>query len=341
QEVGQKLSVEGERAAQTELAQLKAEAVLQSRREAVDRADLINSFNQKAQKLFTDADAQADLSREGALVALGQGFDDLENEARQSFQGSDVGRLILEERLSVAKGGIIGRATERGRVIGQKKVEATIGGYINSARTAVTFDPDSVDGHITNTLRRAQEDFGAFDPTQERLFNQSIPATLGSAAITSYIMRGKFGKAEALMQRPDMAAAIGEVRLKQLTGQLGAARAAIAKAALALRSKDVKGVPRDVFDALPEPEKQRLLGTTPKPQARILSDKETKDKGFEEGTVVQVTVGKGGTEKFEILQKPEDTLKEIEDEAAARERGKLGSRLESMQSILATAGAPP
>jgi len=178
QEVGQKLSVEGERAAQTELLLAKAEAVLQSRREAVDRADLINSFNQKAQKLFTDADAQADLSREGALVALGQGFDDLENEARQSFQGSDIGRLILEERLSVAKGGIIGRATERGRVIGQKKVEATIGGYINSARTAVTFDPDSVDGHITNTLRRAQEDFGAFDPTQERLFNQSIPHNL-------------------------------------------------------------------------------------------------------------------------------------------------------------------
>lgn len=341
QQLGGAIATEGKRISKDDEAAARAEAKaslqLQDRREAVTRADILNGHSTAAGNLLRNSLSQKDLSKDEDMIAFGLELNDLRTQARGSFQGSELGGLILEERLAEAEGKFVAEAVKQAALIEQAKVEKVLGDNLNLARNEVSFRPEILDEQIQKELKRAREDFGFFDPTEELAFESIIPATLANAAISSHIISGKFGKAEALLTRPDLAAALGEKRTLQLSEQIQESKTALDKARAEARTRDVKGVPRDVFDALPSEERQRLLGTEEPIEGEILNEEETAKAGFESGTVVQQKPD--GT--FDVLQEPGTDLAETEAIAQAKERGTLTARAENTASILRAAGVPP
>lgn len=328
-EVGEELSAAADE-------EVKIALDLQNRREAVDRADILNEYTKAADDLFRNANSQTDLSKGENLQQFGLQLNELRKQALTKWGGSESGGLILDERLAASEGARIAASAKEAALIGQAKVEAVVGSYLNTARSAVTSDPEILDEQIAITLKRAREDFGAFDPKQELEYNRVIPATLADAAVSSYILGGKINKAEELLKRPEFAAAIGETRQRQLSKQIGLVRTAKAKAIADARSARVKGVPRDIFDNLTSGQKLELLGVD-KAEGEILSEADTTKAGLPKGTVAQ----RKASGDIEILHTPEKDLVRVEAEAEAKRKGALTANRKNVESILRASGASP
>ncbi|KKN58470.1 hypothetical protein LCGC14_0552020, partial [marine sediment metagenome] len=333
QAFGKTLQAEGEKFFKQEEAKRKVAKKLQNRKEAVSRADILTQYNTDAEKLFRTTDSQEDFSREDTKVGFGVQLAELRKNSMASFQGSPEGRFILDERLAKAEGQFVGRSVEKSTSIEQAKVERVIGGHISDGVRVVSGNPSLLDAQITETLKLAQQDFGAFDPKQELAFNRVIPATLANAAISAYTIKGQFDKAKEVLTRPDISVALGPKRQQQLFDKIGTAEAAIVKATAEARNKDVKGIPRDIFNKLPEAD-QREIMELDEDEGRMLTPEETEAAGFDEGTLVFQKEGSAP----KVVQKPGVDLAEEEARSRVKERGKLQARRSNVESILRAAG---
>ncbi len=335
EQVGQGLGAEADR-------RFKSEAQLQNRREVVSRAEIITEFSTGVDQFFTTAKAQTDLSQESPLAAFGLTISNMRTEARAKFQGSELGGLILDERLATIEGKAVGTAAKEAALIGLEKVKVVTQGYIDTARSNVVFEPDTLDEQIAATLKLVREDFGAFSPQEELEFNVDIRASLATTAITSHIIQGRIDKAESLMRRPDLANVIGEKRLLQLSKQIQEVRVADRKARAEARNRDITGadgqrIPREMFERFSEEIKRQFLGIGPGEESTILDEAATAEAGFPVGTVVE----EGPEGKKKVLHKPGETDAEAQSKARAAETGKLNARRDVVESVLAAAGAPP
>ena len=197
-----------------------AEERLQNRRESLARQSITGSAESRINEEFLKFNNERDITNPNDLAELGASYQNIINEERAKFQGSEIGGLTLDEQLTDLRDSRVQDAATFSAGQSKRKTLEQFGSKISVGTRDVALDPDNVDAILANFNKFATQEGGSVNPNEDAAFRKTAASEFYDMAITSHLMRGNSDRAKALFAREDVAASLGEERVATIAANL-------------------------------------------------------------------------------------------------------------------------
>jgi hypothetical protein len=225
-----------------------ADARLNARRESVERMRAGREFHQFGTELYTEFESSRDFSRDEDVEEFGVALRKRAQETIASFQGSEEGRLRLQEKLEP----ILQQISDKVSVASVKAQDALVDrefDEVTNSLTARVRMGESPMVLINEGMAFLESEKDALRPGQETAYVRALNARVWGSKIEDYIGKGAFEEAEELLSMPEVQAAVGQEAQSKAFNRIAAARTEGKTRVLTKGELVGMGFPQETIDA--------------------------------------------------------------------------------------------
>lgn len=198
----------------------------QNRRDTVDRAGRINTYNREADDLLRNMSVEEDLSDERVLSNYAAKLTELRTNLLNEHQGSEDSRASLGVRLNDIEAAHFGRAAALSTKLGREKVLTTFDDGLVPLINRAGQDPtrETIDQLFIGLEGQLDDLRGALDPAEEERLREAGREQIALASLQSLMVRGHFETAEAMLDQGGLVNALTPRSMQDVRQKLQTAR---------------------------------------------------------------------------------------------------------------------
>lgn len=173
---------------------------IQTREDAVNRVQAINTYSVEAQAELERLQTETDLSDQKNLAGYQDFLKKRQDDLIQQYGGSPDSTVRLYERLESDRGQLLTRAGMLSAQIGREKVTGYLGKTINSLSARAAANPGSLVEQFRVLDREMTELSGALSPVDEQKYRDAGREAITSSAIETMIAKGEIKEARTMLE---------------------------------------------------------------------------------------------------------------------------------------------
>lgn len=210
-----------------------AEARIRTREEAVAAMGAVSAYNEAVSSELRRVQVEEDLADLGVTKGYGDFLRTKKAEILNGFQGSEIGRLRLEERLEGIRSSYIGQAGALGAEAGRKRVMTVVGNQIQSLAASAADNPTKLPELYESFDSIIDDGAPGLKPEDEVALRASGRQEITLSAVNALVARGSVDEAkEIFYNTPGLREMMTPAQLRLIETQFTAYDRKIAEARL-------------------------------------------------------------------------------------------------------------
>lgn len=210
------------------------EARIRTQQEAVQLAQAVSGFEEKANAEARRLQTEGDLSDLQTSRAYGGFLLSEKTKMLNSGAWSEGGKLRLQERLDTMSSAMGDRIAALGVQAQNKKVATTLAGEMSKLTAQAIENPGQINNLFQNLDAKIDDMAPALTPEQEIEFRSTGRREIALSVVNGYMARGAFGEAKSVLnETPGLKAMMTPDQLRSIDTRLAAADRAEADAKMA------------------------------------------------------------------------------------------------------------